>query len=322
MSRSYWLPLFAVVGLLNFGSVLAKGTQQESATKQYPYATEQQQQAPYQIESWHPFFVDWLSAKFGVTGCGPYSVDRLGYSKERNESTYNDTCDLDAQESVANSTRWLLLIALLQTVLAIVGTLLVWRSLKLNRDAVSAAIDSNTIASNMGKAQTRAYLTCTNFEFGFRDDLIQVRVTIDNTGASPAKGIQLGGDIRYVTTIFEADKTPRKIVHRAFFNDQPCGDISGGGEGCGVILLIPKTDDIKTFKALLKHCDWLYAECQISWMDVFGDPQIACFSCGTDSGFNNPVLGSPAVNIISLTPFDITNTSLSPNRSHGFESRE
>ena len=90
--------------------------------------------------------MDWLSAKLGVEGCGPYAVDNLAKAGVLANPSTDDACDLEAQESVANSTRWLLVIAGFQTMLGGFGTYLVWRSLTLNREATNAAASASAAA--------------------------------------------------------------------------------------------------------------------------------------------------------------------------------
>ena len=190
------MSIFAIVGILNFEAVSAYGAQQVSGPEHNAATAEQHDQSSKKIESWHPYFVDWLSSKFGVTGCGPYSVDRLGYGKQRQENAYNNTCDLEAQESVANSTRWLLLIALLQTLLGVVGTALVWRSLKLNRDAVEIAINANkTAESTLAEErirhadQTRSYLFVESVKIDIDDTWLRLVATIKNRGETEANDV-------------------------------------------------------------------------------------------------------------------------------------
>jgi hypothetical protein len=183
MSRSYWLSIFAVIGLLGVNDdASADELKNVSDSKQDTTTSEQHLESASKVQSWQPYFIDWLSAKFGVTGCGPYSVDRLGYGKQRQENAYNETCDLEAQESVANSTRWLLFIALLQSLLGIVGTILVWRSLKLNRDAIKAAIDTSTATREGHRAWVDTKITIDAMT-------AKARIEAKNVGDTPALNV-------------------------------------------------------------------------------------------------------------------------------------
>lgn len=155
-------------------------------------AGEQDQNAS-PIESFHPNWIDWLSAKLGVTGCGPYAVDRLGRALQKTEVEYNSACDLDAQESVANSTRWLLILSLAQTVLGAFGAYLVWRTLRYNRIATEAALDAVRVSRDIGEKQTRAYLGIREVSFSLdaEHEFPRLGIKLQNTGQSPARDVEV-----------------------------------------------------------------------------------------------------------------------------------
>lgn len=195
-------------------TVLADPPSQQSKQWQSKQTAKNQQKISDAVKSFNPNFIDWLSAKFGVTGCGPYSVDRFGQSSQIKNDEYYRACDLEAQESSANSTRWLLLIAALQTVLAIVGTGLVWRSLSYTRlatnaatNATSAAIDAANTAKTAYLAEHRPWLKFAqdpivtysvweNGDEGFTSDGITIECNIENFGGSPAIGIETNIETR------------------------------------------------------------------------------------------------------------------------------
>lgn len=163
--------------------------------------TESNEQVAQNPKSYHPNWLDWFSAKLGVTGCGPYAVDRMGYGKEKEKPEYYTACDLDAQESTANSTRWLLLIAAIQTVITIVGTGLVWTSLKLNRDAVKVAEGGMALSVKAMEIQERT------FEIEFRPILVPSgeRIRFDRLGD--------GSETYQVTLLFQnIGKVPARII--------------------------------------------------------------------------------------------------------------
>lgn len=199
----------AALGLTLATSALADPPQEYRAEEQREQATQDQDDEARRIQSWHPHWVDWLSGKLGVTGCGPKTVDRIGYAEEIGQEDYYTACDLDAQESVANSTRWLLLIALFQTALGVVGTILVWRTLIFNRKAIETADQAIAVTREIGEAQVRAYIGVTIKAGPNQPSQMQagqtpeIRITITNHGSSPAKRMRVMG------VIFLADEPPR-----------------------------------------------------------------------------------------------------------------
>jgi hypothetical protein len=181
---------------------LADPPSQQSKQWQGKQSAQSQQSQSGPVKSFHPNFIDWFSAKFGVTGCGPYSVDRFGHANQIENAEYYRACDLEAQESSANSTRWLLLIAGLQTCLAIFGTWLVWRTLKFNglalktaQDSILASREANLISREIGESQIRAYLYCKSAKYRLEKDEIYAKLDIGNSGQSPASDITISGEL-------------------------------------------------------------------------------------------------------------------------------
>lgn len=134
----------------------------------------------------------WITAAntyFGVEGCLPYHVNGLSATDEQEQTRQHDACDLKAQEIAANSSRWLLWITVGQTVLALFGTWLVWRSLRLTRAATKAALDAVAVTREMGERQIRAYLGVLDMVGkNFADGAIpEFSLRINNTGQSPAR---------------------------------------------------------------------------------------------------------------------------------------
>ena len=152
------------------------------------------QETPADIEG-EGFPWTWITAAntyFGIEGCLPNPVNDLGAANQKEQTRQHDACDLKAQEIAANSSRWLLMITLGQTVLAIFGTWLVWRSLRLTRAATKAALDAVAVTREMGERQIRAYLGVLeivgkNFVAGQAPEF---SLKINNTGQSPARKCQ------------------------------------------------------------------------------------------------------------------------------------
>src|SRR3546814_10869748 len=74
--------------------------------------------------------------------------------------------DLLAQETMAEAAIWMAAAAVLTLFITSMGTLLIWRQVKLTRqavedtsDATEAMREANVIARTIGRVQTRAYLS-------------------------------------------------------------------------------------------------------------------------------------------------------------------
>jgi len=102
--------------------------------------------------------------------------------------------DLQAQQNMAFWAAALFVLGGIQLPLGLTGIYFVWRSLKLNYAAVEAALESNKVAREIGKAQTRAYIGISRATFKRlkAGSPIEVMVEFANTGETPAKGIKSG----------------------------------------------------------------------------------------------------------------------------------
>lgn len=149
----------------------------------------------------------WLSAAnsyFGVEGCLPYPVDYLSAADGHSETSRHENCDLKAQEIAANSSRWLLVVTVGQTILAVFGTWLVWRSLKLTRTATAHALDAISVTRDIGERQIRAYLSVADVAGGniASGSIPYFTLKLINTGSSPAK------QCRVMANVFDCEGAP------------------------------------------------------------------------------------------------------------------
>src|SRR3546814_5274108 len=84
----------------------------------------------------------------------------------RSDVCSSDLRDLLAQETMAEAAIWMAAAAVLTLFITSMGTLLIWRQVKLTRqavedtsDATEAMREANVIARTIGRVQTRAYLS-------------------------------------------------------------------------------------------------------------------------------------------------------------------
>jgi hypothetical protein len=205
--------LVAMFMVLAPPSAIADPPSQYRQVGQAQQSTAAQDDKAKLIESFHPSWIDWISAKLGVTGCGPYAVDRLAKGDDIAKAEYYEACDLEAQESVANSTRWLLILAGFQTLLGMFGAWLVWRTLRFNRDATDAALKSANLAERALFDGERPHVFVEEINvkvpvdrnwFDLPEDKIptfEVRYSLMNYGRTPAIvtmaniGIYFGSDL-------------------------------------------------------------------------------------------------------------------------------
>src|SRR3546814_16457288 len=94
---------------------------------------------------------------------------------------------------MAEAARWIALAAVLTLFITSMGTLLIWRHVKLTRqavedtsDATEAMREANVIARTIGRVQTRAYLSIQGLVGETFDNGLVFTATVKNCGKSPA----------------------------------------------------------------------------------------------------------------------------------------
>lgn len=146
---------------------------------------------------------------------------------------------------------------------------LVYKTLNATRDAVKSADDAVDVTRDIGKAQLRAYLSCTGGKFSIVNDLCVLNVYVRNFGQSPAKLIKLSGCaiLPNANSSGNDDQLIRGPVYQAdIFNLPPSGKTDGH------LLLhldFPREDVVG-----LQNGGWIATtECSLEWSDVFDDVQ-------------------------------------------------
>lgn len=106
--------------------------------------------------------------------------------------------DLSAQEAMAGWAMWMFVAAVATFVITSLGTLMIWRQIKLTKDAVREAVagteatrEANEIAREIGQAQARCYLSPKDVKFRIDTCAIpHVSMSVLNSGQSPARNLK------------------------------------------------------------------------------------------------------------------------------------
>jgi hypothetical protein len=115
-----------------------------------------------------------------------------------------DLRDVKAQEEMAFWAMWMFVAALATFAITSIGTFLIWRQVRLTRNAVEEASagteamrDANAIARQVGEAQARCYLSARDVLFSVEAGGIpHVEMTVLNSGHSPARGFKWAFQVR------------------------------------------------------------------------------------------------------------------------------
>jgi len=129
---------------------------------------------------------------------------------EGQEANPYNARDIVAQEAMADASIVMAIAATLTFFVTLAGTLLIWRQVKLTREAVEdtgeatkAMVRQNELTEKYGEAQVRCYLSHTGAQLGFTDDgTAVINCSVKNSGASPARGVSMLGEI----TIYNGQK--------------------------------------------------------------------------------------------------------------------
>ena len=151
-----------------------------------------------------------------------------------------------------------------EAILTAAGIFLVWRTLRASwaaRDeaerAADAAEKSVKVARNIGRAQVRAYLSCSDSTYFVHSSGITVWPRFKNSGQSPTRRISVRGNLTISWGI------------NTFGKGQTCGvgPIQSGQEGNGMLTF----DDIPeaAIQAVLEGGGGLSVRGIVEWTDVF-----------------------------------------------------
>lgn len=124
--------------------------------------------------------------------------DRSSNEPENEKYTEPNWCDLAAQQSMANSTRWAMYAAWVAAVFTVIGIALIFgtlyftaRTLDEARDTTKAAKDTIVATEKAAKRQLRAYVSVEKSHLEVKDDnTFEVVITMLNSGQTPAKSVR------------------------------------------------------------------------------------------------------------------------------------
>lgn len=133
----------------------------------------------------------------------PTTVDRslLGHTDQPDKM---DLRDVEAQEEMAFWAMWMFFAALATFAITSIGTFLIWRQVRLTRNAVEetsagteAMREANAITRQVGEAQARCYLSARDVLFSIdANGTPNVDMTVLNSGHSPARGFKWAFQVR------------------------------------------------------------------------------------------------------------------------------
>ncbi|MDE4175369.1 hypothetical protein PXK01_14495, partial [Phaeobacter sp. PT47_59] len=100
---------------------------------------------------------------------------------------------LKVQEDIARSSRAMVWAALGSIVIGVSGAAVLISALVASRKAVEASIESNRIALDTNERSLRAYVNVSMTEVFYEGGRLRLRITISNSGATPAKDMVFQG---------------------------------------------------------------------------------------------------------------------------------
>lgn len=197
-------------------------------------------------------------------------------SRQRQEQ--REYADLEAQQSMAWATYWLMWIGAGGLALTAVGVGLIWRTLvhtrraanaavatvKHSEQTVTAALDSIKINRESAVLQLRAYVVIQKISFFSEEKKFRsltavaepkIEIIVKNTGQTPAKKVNIK------STIYKLNDDHTKSIVSGL--NCTYGEIEGG-------LFINETIEINSlYAAYIKNGDVFYVEGMIKYIDVF-----------------------------------------------------
>lgn len=192
MSRRYWLPLIAVVGLL--GSVQAQPVRQSPSGQ----AAAQQRKTKPAADAPPSIPVTVQNDIHGIASALKTANDK--------QPSSTDERNAKAQEDVAWWTPWLLLVAFLEMLVTGAGVWLVYRTLYHTKRAADAAHATVQSMESTSARQLRAYVHVWRCTMSISEGAAHVRVRLENAGSTPA--YKASG---YATVWVDTFPTPQNI---------------------------------------------------------------------------------------------------------------
>lgn len=188
-----------------------------------------------------------------------------------------DKADLQAQEDMAFWAKLMFLASALTVAVTFGGLVLIWRTLHHTKRAANSAVDmvnearlttkaaqdAIEVTREIGEAQVRAYLTCTEAKYTISKTSIFCQLVIANKGLSPADRIEIQARL--------IPQKPLKGIEMCEAED--CEPISAGSVGNASFAgeFSKLGDEVKD--SIHSKMQPFAIQCIISWRDVFKKEQ-------------------------------------------------
>jgi hypothetical protein len=238
MSRSYWLPIVAVVGLALAGATNAQAISHNGGR----HTRAHQAQTKPKTDAQPSALIAVQNDIQRVARALEAANDKQPSPAEQQQASDN----LEAQQGMVKWARWMFCAAVLEALITASGVWLVYRTLyhtriasKAARDAVveagraaDAANTSIEVTREIGQKQVRAYLHCIEAKYMLVNDGIWCWPIVKNTGQSPAKNVRLDANAR--VWIVHADGTTNLDVSNPRGGGVP--PVPAGGTENGMLM--------------------------------------------------------------------------------------
>lgn len=280
MSRRYWLPLIAVVGLALASGAYAQGVGNNATSK--PSATRSSAKPKTDAPPSIP-----VAVQNDIHGIATelHTANQNSESPEEKDSAKRN---LQSQEDMAKWAGRMFGVGLGEMLVTLAGVILVWRTLRATwasqKEAKRAADAAHKMIEAMdatARKQLRAYITIDEVEVSRWDDNSPVvfKITVQNTGQTPAKHAAVRHDTKVVSSIEDRD-----------FTNETTGiidaDITIGAGKSRKVTLVSEAITI-TAAAAAQFNRILLAYGFVTYQDVFGETHTTRFC----AYFRKPYLG-------------------------------
>ena len=268
-------------------------------------------------------------SKDAAAQVGPPAAPTLNYAPHPNVKADNcyqakdhDAADLCAQwraalaaEKSANFTWWGNLIGGAAALFSAASVILVIFALRQTEKSLKAARDANSIAREIGEAQTRAHVHIDSAKVGFLGNLLSLDVVYKNTGQSPAH--EINGKFLpsvWVNGIYQTEYSHIREMHTAKEMEIDGGSVGASGLSGehGTVWVIAEESPGIVRLACSKHSSNNFSlivliHYTLEWLDVFGSRQTVLGSVGCFEFVGGQALageGTTGIGIIKGSAFE------------------
>lgn len=199
--------------------------------------------------------------------------DVLNCTKEAVKSareTQRSEEDVYAQKQMAQWAWWLLIFTTLIGVVSVGitggGTYLLLRTVRLSGEA-------NAVAREIGQAEVRAYLTCSEGSLFAEQGKLRLQLVLSNKGKSPAKNIRVGGQIYAAHSSAVTDANKWRTQMQTTIQIGTCSLIPIDDHDNVSLVWFDNEIDKAILGAMLHSSVIVRSYCTVAWDDVFRESQ-------------------------------------------------